>query len=89
MEAIDALRSSAHALPPLAKFAVAMAIIVGVPPLARRVGLPEMVGLLLFGVVLGPHALGLFGEERPIANFFAELGKLLLFLVRRGWRPLK
>jgi Kef-type K+ transport system membrane component KefB len=78
MEAIDALRSSVHALPPLAKFAVAMAIIVGVPPLARRVGLPEMVGLLLFGVVLGPHALGLFGEERPIANFFAELGKLLL-----------
>jgi Kef-type K+ transport system membrane component KefB len=78
MEAIDALRSLVHALPPLAKFAVAMAIIVGVPPLARRVGLPEMVGLLLFGVVLGPHALGLFGEERPIANFFAELGKLLL-----------
>jgi Kef-type K+ transport system membrane component KefB len=78
MEAIAALQSLMHALPPLAKFAVAMAIIVGVPPLARRVGLPEMVGLLLFGVVLGPHVLGLFDEDRPIANFFAELGKLLL-----------
>jgi Kef-type K+ transport system membrane component KefB len=78
MDALDALRSLVHALPPLAKFAVAMAIIVGVPPLARRVGVPEMVGLLLFGVVLGPHVLDLFGEERPIANFFAELGKLLL-----------
>ena len=66
------------ALPPLAKFAIAIAVIVGVPPLSRRVGLPETVGLLLFGVVLGPHVLGFFGEDRPIANFFAELGKLLL-----------
>ena len=78
MDAIDALRSSVQALPSLAKFAIAMAIIVGVPPLARRGGIPEMVGLLLFGVVLGPHVLGLFGEHRPIADFFAELGKLLL-----------
>jgi Na+:H+ antiporter len=78
MELLDALRSHVLALPPLAKFAIAIAVIVGVPPLSRRVGLPETVGLLLFGVVLGPHVLGLFGEDRPIANFFAELGKLLL-----------
>lgn len=37
-----------------------------------------MVGLLLFGVVLGPHVLELFGENYPVASFFAELGKLLL-----------
>ena len=37
-----------------------------------------MVGLLLFGVVLGPHVLGVFGEKRPIPDFFGELGKLLL-----------
>jgi len=36
------------------------------------------VGLLLFGVILGPHVLDLFGQNRPIANFFADLGKLLL-----------
>ncbi len=78
MELLEALRSQMVALPPLAKFAIAIAVIAGVPPLARRVGLPEMVGLLLFGVVLGPHVLGFFGEDRPIANFFAELGKLLL-----------
>jgi Na+:H+ antiporter len=78
MELLDALRSQMLALPSLAKFAIAIAVIVGVPPLSRRVGLPETVGLLLFGVVLGPHVLGLFGEDRPIANFFAELGKLLL-----------
>ncbi len=78
MELLDALRSQVLALPGLAKFAIVIAVIAGVPPLARRVGLPEMVGLLLFGVVLGPHVLGFFGEDRPVANFFAELGKLLL-----------
>ncbi len=78
MELLDALRSQVLALPPLAKFAIVIAVIAGVPPLARRFGFPEMVGLLLFGVVLGPHVLGFFGEDRPVANFFAELGKLLL-----------
>jgi Kef-type K+ transport system membrane component KefB len=65
-------------LPTLAKFAVGMAIIVGVPRLSRRVRLPAVVGLLLAGVVIGPHFLGLFGEHAPIADFFAEIGKLLL-----------
>jgi Kef-type K+ transport system membrane component KefB len=74
------LRSQALSLPQLAKFALAMAIIVGIPPLSHRVRLPAVVGLLLRGVVLGPHLLGFFGERphRPIADFFAELGKLLL-----------
>jgi Kef-type K+ transport system membrane component KefB len=66
------------ALPDLAKFAIVVAAIVGVPGLAARIKLPPMVGLLLFGVALGPHVLGFFGEHRPIADFFAELGKLLL-----------
>jgi hypothetical protein len=44
----------------LAKFALGMAIIVGVPPLSRRLRLPAVVGLLLSGVVIGPHVLGVF-----------------------------
>lgn len=75
---LDAIRSHVFALPDLAKFAVVVAAIVGVPRLAARARLPAMVGLLLFGVLLGPHVLGFFGEHRPIADFFAELGKLLL-----------
>jgi Kef-type K+ transport system membrane component KefB len=65
-------------VPPLARFAVFMAVIVGVPPLARRARLPAVVGLLLSGVVIGPHGLGLAGEDRIIVDFAAELGKLLL-----------
>jgi Kef-type K+ transport system membrane component KefB len=78
MDLLDAIRSHVLALPDLAKFAVIIAAIVGVPRLAARIKLPPMVGLLLFGVALGPHVLGFFGEHRPIADFFAELGKLLL-----------
>ena len=72
------IRSHALAWPSLAKFALVMAIIVVIPPLCRRARLPAVVGLLLSGVVLGPHVLGIAGERTPIADFFAELGKLLL-----------
>ena len=75
---VDALKSQLLALPDLAKFAIIIAAFVGIPPLANRVRLPASVGLLLFGAILGPHALGVFGEHRPIVDFFADIGKLLL-----------
>ncbi len=74
----ELLRSHALALPTLAKFAIAMAIIVCVPRLSRRVRLPAVVGLLLSGIIIGPHGLDVIGTNRPIADFFADLGKLLL-----------
>ena len=43
------------AMPMLAKFAVGMAIIVGIPRLSRLVRLPAVVGFLLCGVMIGPH----------------------------------
>jgi Kef-type K+ transport system membrane component KefB len=72
MEVLEFIRSHALALPPLTKFALAMAIIFGIPSLSRRVRLPAVVGLLLCGVLIGPHGLDLFGEQRPVADFFAE-----------------
>jgi len=65
-------------LPPIAKFVLAMALIVGIPPLFKRIHLPAVVGLLLAGVVIGPHVLGIYGKNAPTADFFSELGKLLL-----------
>jgi Kef-type K+ transport system membrane component KefB len=72
------LRSHALALPTLAKFAIAMAIIVCVPRLSRRIRIPAVVGLLFSGIIVGPHGLDVIGTNRPIADFFADLGKLLL-----------
>lgn len=66
---------------PLARFALGMILIFGIPPLARRIRLPAAVGLLLSGVVIGPNVLGIFGERRPIADFMAELRALLLMFV--------
>jgi Kef-type K+ transport system membrane component KefB len=74
----DFLRSHALALPTLAKFAIAMAIIVCVPLISRRIRIPAVVGLLLSGILVGPHGLDVIGANRPIADFFADLGKLLL-----------
>jgi Kef-type K+ transport system membrane component KefB len=74
----EEFRAHALALPNLAKFAFAMVILVGVPWLCRRIKLPSAVGLLLTGMVIGPHALGFFGGNRPIAEFLGNLGELLL-----------
>ena len=75
---IDALKSHLLTLPDLVKFAIIIAAFVGIPPLANRVRLPANVGLLFFGAILGPHALGVFGETRPTVDFFSDIGKLLL-----------
>ena len=75
---IEFLRSHAVGLPTLAKFALVMAIIACVPRLSHRVHLPPVVGLLLSGIAIGPHGLDVIGTNRPIADFFADLGKLLL-----------
>jgi Na+:H+ antiporter len=78
MEWLDAFRTHAMALPNLAKFALLLALIVGVPALARRLRIPELVGLVVVGLLLGPHVLGLYGVNHPIVQFFADLGRLML-----------
>ena len=78
MYIIDLLRTHALSLSILTKFAFVMAMLVGVPYLSHWVRLPVAVGLLLSGVLVGPYGLDLIGQHRPIADFFAELGKLFL-----------
>jgi Kef-type K+ transport system membrane component KefB len=65
-------------LPLLARFAVAMAVILVVPALCAKVRLPAVVGLLLAGVVFGPHGLNVGPKSHEVAHFFADVGKLLL-----------
>ena len=78
MDVLEYLRSHVLSLPSLAKVVVGTALIVAIPSHSGRVRLPAVVGLLLSGVVVGPHGLDIFGEQRPIADFLADLGKLLL-----------
>src|SRR3954468_13780143 len=77
-EVVQLLRTHVASLSPLSRFAVALAFIFAIPPMSRRLRLPSVVGLLVAGIVLGPYALDVFGKERPVADFMADLGKLLL-----------
>ena len=75
---VSFLRDYLFTMPVLAKFAVGMVMLVIIPRLSRRLHVPVPVGLLLSGVIVGPYVLDIFGKVRPIADFLAELGKLLL-----------
>src|SRR5262245_45009568 len=81
MEWLDFVRTHLLALPILTKFAIVLAVVVGVPALSRRLRLPAAVGLLLAGVVIGPHGFDVVGDKRPVADFMGELGKLLLLFM--------
>jgi Kef-type K+ transport system membrane component KefB len=80
MAGLSPLIATAFATP-LAKFALGMVLIFGIPPLSRHLRLPAVVGLLLAGVVIGPYVLGIFKQQRPTADFLSELGALLLMFV--------
>jgi Kef-type K+ transport system membrane component KefB len=76
--ALDFLRAHTASLSPLTRFVIALSAVLAVPPICRRFKLPPVVGLLLAGIVLGPYVLDVFGKDRPVADFMADLGKLLL-----------
>src|SRR5262245_14729763 len=78
---LDFVRTHLLALPLLTKFVLLLAVVVGVPALSRRLRLPAAVGLLLSGLVLGPHGLDVFGDRRPTIDFFGELGAVLLMFM--------
>ena len=65
-------------LPLLVRCAIIMALFLLIPPICRRVRLPAVVGLLLAGVGLGPSGFRVLPRADPVADFFAEVGKLLL-----------
>jgi monovalent cation:H+ antiporter-2, CPA2 family len=66
-----------HAVPLLINIAVALAYALAGGVVARRLGLPTIVGYLLAGVALGPFTPGFRGDIESI-NQLAELGVILL-----------
>ena len=65
-------------LPPMTRFAVTLFAVLIIPSLTQRLRIPGCVGFIAAGVLIGPHVLGVVPQHAEVANFFAELGKLLL-----------
>ena len=78
MQWFEIVRHDLLTLPTLAKFSIVMAVILGAQPIARRLRLPDLIVLLAFGVILGPYVLDVGGKDHPVAQFFADLGMLML-----------
>jgi len=66
---------------PLGTFALLLAISVLVPPLIRRLGLPDLVGLLLAGVLIGPNALGWLTDSNGTVRLLADVGVIYLLFI--------
>ena len=65
-------------LPPMTRFAITLFLVLIIPSLSRRLRIPSCVGFIAAGVLIGPHVLSVVPQHAEVANFFAELGKLLL-----------
>ncbi|MBE9173609.1 cation:proton antiporter [Cyanobium sp. LEGE 06143] len=66
---------------PLAVFALLLSLSVLVPPLARWLRLPDLVGLLAAGVLIGPHALGWLQTEGPTVGLLSDIGVIYLLFI--------
>src|SRR5919108_5417795 len=73
---------------PLPMILVLLAASVFVVALARRLGLPAILGYVTVGLVLGPHAAGLFPDS-DTTHLLAELGVVFLLFtlgLEFSWR---
>jgi CPA2 family monovalent cation:H+ antiporter-2 len=66
-----------HEVPLLINIAVALVVAFIGGILARRIGLPTIVGYLLAGIVIGPFTPGFVGDTETIGQL-AELGVIFL-----------
>lgn len=65
---------------PVLVVAVAIAVFLAAPLLLRRLGIPGTVGILLAGIILGPHGLEVLERSEPIV-LLGTVGLLYLMFV--------
>jgi Kef-type K+ transport system membrane component KefB/nucleotide-binding universal stress UspA family protein len=66
---------------PMAIFALLLGLSVLVPPLLRRLKLPDLVGLLLAGVLIGPHGLGWLTSGSETIRLLSDVGVIYLLFI--------
>ena len=65
----------------MATFALVLGLSVLVPPLVRRLRLPDLVGLLLAGVLIGPHGLGWLSSGSETIRLLSDVGVIYLLFI--------
>lgn len=65
---------------PLLIFLILICAVLFVPLLARRLGFPDIVGLIAVGIVLGPKVLGVLERDRVI-DLFGAVGIMFLMFI--------
>ncbi|MEA5441173.1 cation:proton antiporter [Cyanobium gracile] len=66
---------------PLAIFALLLVLSVVVPPLVRPLRLPDLVGLLVAGVAIGPHGLGWLVSSNETVRLLSDVGVIYLLFI--------
>ncbi len=66
---------------PIVPFTLLLAVILTVPLLFKRLGLPELVGLLAAGILLGPNGLNLLQSDSKIISLLSDIGLVYLMFV--------
>ncbi|HEY9877231.1 MAG TPA: cation:proton antiporter [Leptolyngbyaceae cyanobacterium] len=66
---------------PIGLFTLLLAIILAVPPLVQKLGLPDLVGLLAAGIIFGPHGLGWLNNESETMSLLSDIGVVYLLFV--------
>ena len=77
---MDALNLSLPLTNPVQVFALVMLIILVVPLLLARLRIPGLVGLIVVGVVLGPHALGVLERDLTM-QLLGTVGLLYIMFI--------
>lgn len=65
---------------PILIFATVLVLILVTPMLARRVRLPEIVGLIAAGAIFGPHGLGLLARDQTV-HLLGTVGLLYIMFL--------
>jgi Kef-type K+ transport system membrane component KefB len=65
---------------PVLIFAVVLSAIMVIPVLFRRTNIPPIVGMIIFGILIGPHALHVLNQGR-VLELFGKVGLLYIMFL--------
>ncbi|MCT7950772.1 cation:proton antiporter [Ancylothrix sp. C2] len=66
---------------PILPFAILLVVILTVPIVFRKLRIPELVGLLAAGIILGPFGLNVLTNKMPTMELLSDIGLLYLMFV--------